>query len=57
MIVATQVLFYYRKNNFNLSNIYIAHCNHKIRIESEDEAKFMANFYSGLNFHLFERNN
>ena len=57
MIVATQILYFYWNNDLNLSNIYIAHCNHKIRIESEDEAKFMSNFFSGLNFHLFERDN
>lgn len=57
MIVATQILYFYWNNDLNLSNIYIAHCNHKIRIESEDEAKFMSNFFSGLNFYLFERDN
>ena len=57
MIVATQVLFYYSENNFNLNNVHIAHCNHKIRIESEDEADFMSKFFLGLNFHLFERDN
>jgi len=57
MVVACQILYFYWKNNFSLSNIHIAHCNHKIRIESEDEAKFMSDFFSGMNFHLFERNN
>ena len=57
MVVATQILFYYSKNKFNLENVYIAHCNHKIRKESEEEAKFMSKFFSGLNFHLFERDN
>ena len=55
MIVASQVLYYFWKNELNLTKIHIAHCNHKIRPESEDEAKFMADFFSGLDFHLYER--
>lgn len=55
MIVASQILYFYWKNELDLSRIHIAHCNHKIRPESEDEAKFMSEFFSGLDFHLFER--
>ena len=57
MMVASQILYFYWKNNLDLSKIHIAHCNHKIRLESEDEAKFMSDFFSGLDFHLFERKN
>lgn len=56
MIVVSQVLYYFWKNKLNLTKIHIAHCNHKIRPESEDEAKFMSDFFSGLDFHLYERN-
>ena len=56
MIVASQILYFYWKNELDFSMIHIAHCNHKIRPESEDEAKFMSEFFSGLDFHLFERN-
>ena len=56
MIVASQVLYYFWKNKLNLTKIHIAHCNHKIRPESETEAKFMSEFFSGLDFHLYERN-
>ena len=55
MIVASQVLYYFWKNKLDLTKIHIAHCNHKIRPESEDEAKFMSDFFSGLDFHLYER--
>ena len=55
MVVASQILYFYWKNELNFKNIHIAHCNHKIRPESEDEAKFMSEFFSGLDFHLFER--
>ena len=55
MIVASQILYYFWKNELNLTKVHIAHCNHKIRLESEDEAKFMSDFFSGLDFHLYER--
>jgi len=55
MIVASQILYFYHENELNLTKVHIAHCNHKIRPESEDEAKFMADFFSGLDFHLYER--
>ena len=55
MVVASQILYYFWKHELNLKKIHIAHCNHKIRPESEDEAKFMSEFFSGLDFHLYER--
>lgn len=55
MVVASQILYYYWQNGLDFSNIHIAHCNHKIRKESETEAKFMSEFFSGLDFHLYER--
>ena len=55
MIVASQILYFYSKNKLDLKNIHIAHCNHKIRLESEDEAKFMSDFFSWLDFHLYNR--
>jgi len=55
MIVVSQILYFYHKNSLNINKIHIAHCNHKIRPESEIEAKFMADFFSGLDFHLYER--
>ena len=57
MIVASQILYFYHKNGLDLNKIHIAHCNHKIRPESEDEAKFMSDFFSGLDFRLYERKN
>ncbi len=55
MVVASQILYYFWKNELDLNKVHIAHCNHKIRPESEDEAKFMSEFFSGLDFHLYER--
>ena len=55
MLVAILILYFYQKNKLNLSNIHIAHCNHKIRQESEIEAKFMMKFFSGLNIYIYER--
>ena len=55
MLVASLVLYYYSKNNLKLSNIHIAHCNHKIRKESETEAECMKKFFNWLDLHIFER--
>jgi tRNA(Ile)-lysidine synthetase-like protein len=55
MVVASQILYYFWKNELDLKKVHIAHCNHKIRPESEDEAKFMSEIFSGLDFHLYER--
>lgn len=56
MVVSSQILYFYHQNELDLNKIHIAHCNHKIREESEIEAKFMSEFFSGLDFHLYERN-
>ncbi len=56
MVVASQILYFYHENGLDLNKVHIAHCNHKIRSESEEEAKFMLNFFSGLDVHLYERN-
>ena len=55
MVVASQILYFYHQNELDLNKVHIAHCNHKIRPESETEAKFMSEFFSGLDFHLYER--
>jgi tRNA(Ile)-lysidine synthase TilS/MesJ len=55
MIVASQVLYYFHINGLSLNKVRIAHCNHKIWHESEDEAKFISDFFSGLDFHTYER--
>jgi tRNA(Ile)-lysidine synthase len=55
MLVACEILYFYHINKLEFNNIHVAHCNHKIRKESEDEAKFMSDFFSGLDFHLYER--
>ena len=55
MLAATYVLFYYYTNKLDFSHIHIAHCNHKIRKESEEEAEFMKKFFDWLDLHVFER--
>ena len=46
MVVASQILYFYHENGLDLNKVHIAHCNHKIREESEIEAKFMSEFFS-----------
>lgn len=55
MLMSMLILSYYQLNHFDTSNIHIAHCNHKIRKESEEEAEVMKIFFSWLDFHLYER--
>lgn len=55
LLMSIIILLYYHKQHLNTDNIHIAHCNHKIRKESEDEAKAMKIFFSWLDFHLYER--
>ena len=55
MLVACEILYFYHENGLDLKKVHIAHCNHRIRKESETEAKFMSEFFSGLDFHLYER--
>ncbi len=55
MLMAITLLLFANERQLDLQNIHIAHCNHKIRLESENEAKAMSDFFIGLNFHLFER--
>ena len=55
MLAACEMLYFYHVNKLDFNNIHIAHCNHKIRPESETEAKFMSEFFSGLDFHIYER--
>ena len=55
MVVASQILYFYWKNELDFWKVHITHCNHKIRPESEDEAKFMSEIFSNLDFHLYER--
>lgn len=55
MLMSCVIFQYFKNKSLPLNHIHIAHCNHKIRLESENEAKFMSDFFSGLDFHLFER--
>lgn len=56
MLMSALMIYYFHKNSYSLKRIHIAHCNHKIRQESEDEAKAMKEFFSWLDFNLYERN-
>ena len=45
MLMAITLLLFANEKQLNLQNIHIAHCNHKIRLESENEAKAMSDFF------------
>ena len=48
MLVACEILHFYHINKLDFNNIHIAHCNHKIRKVSENEARFMKQFFDWL---------
>lgn len=51
------ILSYRKDKKLNTDNIYFLHCNHKIRKESEVEAKYLKDFFKDYNFKLFIREN
>jgi len=51
------ILSFYVEKNLDTNNIHFLHCNHKIREESETEAKYLTNFFNKYNFKLFIRDN
>lgn len=53
-LISLLLLRYYQKQ-YDMTHIKIIHCNHKIRPESEKEAKHLKNFFAGLPFFYFER--
>nr|MBR6100070.1 hypothetical protein [bacterium] len=57
MFLSYLILSYRKDKKLNTDNIYFLHCNHKIRKESEVEAKYLKDFFKDYNFKLFIREN
>lgn len=55
MTLVFLVLFRFHINDFPFDSLHLIHCNHKIRKESEEEARFLKHFFSWLPFFSFER--
>lgn len=55
MLTATLVYKYFLQQKWGLQKLILVHCNHKVRTESDQEAKFLTQFFKGANFHVVTR--
>ena len=49
MLVSVLLYKYFLENNLDLDNLFFVHCNHKTRIETDNEENFIRSFFWGLN--------
>lgn len=49
MLTSILIYKYFLENKLNLDNLFFVHCNHKTRIETDDEEKFIRSFFDWLN--------
>ena len=52
MLTSVFMYKYFLENKFNLYNLFFIHCNHKTRVETDDEEKFIRSFFNGLNLEI-----
>ena len=52
MLTSVLIYKYFLENNFSLDNLFFIHCNHKTRVETDDEEKFIRSFFDGLNLEI-----
>ena len=52
MLMSILIYKYFLENKFNLDNLFFIHCNHKTRVETDDEEKFIRSFFDGLNLEI-----
>lgn len=52
MLTSILIYKYFLENKFNLDNLFFIHCNHKTRVETDDEEKFIRSFFDGLNLEI-----
>jgi tRNA(Ile)-lysidine synthase TilS/MesJ len=45
MFLSILILKYFKLNNLNLDNLFFVHCNHKTRLATDDEQKFVEEFF------------
>ena len=49
MFVSVLMYEFFKVKNFDYKNLYFIHCNHKTRVETDQEEKFVQTFFSGFN--------
>ena len=55
MLTASLVYKFFLQQKLGLQNLILVHCNHKVRTESDQEAKFLATFFKDAKFHIVTR--
>jgi tRNA(Ile)-lysidine synthetase-like protein len=53
MFVSSLLYIFYKKNNFDINNLFFCHCNHKTRPETDEEEKFIRKFFEWLNMNIY----
>ncbi|HOG15686.1 MAG TPA: tRNA lysidine(34) synthetase TilS, partial [Candidatus Absconditabacterales bacterium] len=52
MFLSFLIYSFFAKNNLDFNNLFFIHCNHKTRKETEQEQKFIEDFFDGLNLNI-----
>ncbi|MCK9467195.1 MAG: tRNA lysidine(34) synthetase TilS [Candidatus Absconditabacterales bacterium] len=52
MFLSVLIYNYFIQNQLDLNNLFFIHCNHKTRKETEEEQKFIKEFFDGLNLNI-----
>lgn len=52
MLTSVLIYEYFLENKLNLDNLFFIHCNHKTRVETDNEEKFIRSFFDGLNLNV-----
>lgn len=53
MLASVLLYWFFLKNNLDFSNLFFVHCNHKTRLETDDEESFIRSFFDWLNLEVF----
>jgi len=52
MLACVTLYRYFLENKFDLNNLFFVHCNHKTRVETDEEEKFILSFFEWLNLYV-----
>ena len=52
MLTSVMIYKYFLEKKFDLNNLFFVHCNHKTRVETEEEEQFIRSFFDGLNLNV-----
>lgn len=55
MLLSVAILSFWKENNWNPDQLFFIHCNHKVRPESQQEARFVRSFFAGYQLKISER--